>query len=72
MRYLKEKSEDCKDMDQNLSTISPFELRNRSIALAGGSVKKASHTLLNAGRGNPNWIATAPREAFFAFGLFAL
>src|SRR5690242_16661370 len=28
--------------------------------------------LLDAGRGNPNWVATAPREAFFALGTFAL
>ena len=28
--------------------------------------------MLNAGRGNPNWVATAPREGFFLFGQFAL
>jgi aspartate 4-decarboxylase len=28
--------------------------------------------MLNAGRGNPNWIATTPREAFFTLGQFAL
>ncbi len=28
--------------------------------------------MLNAGRGNPNWIATTPREAFFLLGQFAL
>ena len=28
--------------------------------------------MLNAGRGNPNWIATAPREAFFLLGSFGL
>ena len=27
---------------------------------------------LNAGRGNPNWIATEPREAFFLLGQFAI
>jgi aspartate 4-decarboxylase len=27
---------------------------------------------LNAGRGNPNWIATTPREGFFLLGQFAL
>jgi aspartate 4-decarboxylase len=27
---------------------------------------------LNAGRGNPNWIAATPREAFFTFGQFAV
>lgn len=28
--------------------------------------------MLNAGRGNPNWVATVPREAFFTFGLFGI
>ena len=28
--------------------------------------------MLNAGRGNPNWIATTPREAFFLLGQFGL
>ena len=28
--------------------------------------------MLNAGRGNPNWIATTPREAFFLLGKFGL
>jgi aspartate 4-decarboxylase len=28
--------------------------------------------MLNAGRGNPNWIATTPREAFFTLGRFGI
>jgi aspartate 4-decarboxylase len=28
--------------------------------------------MLNAGRGNPNWVATVPREAFFALGKFGI
>ena len=28
--------------------------------------------MLNAGRGNPNWISTVPREAFFLLGQFGL
>lgn len=28
--------------------------------------------MLNAGRGNPNWIATTPREAFFKLGQFGI
>ena len=34
-----------------------------------------SHTdrvMLNAGRGNPNFLATWPRQAFFQLGVFAL
>ena len=34
--------------------------------------KRQAHTMLNAGRGNPNWIATEPREAFFLLGKFGL
>jgi aspartate 4-decarboxylase len=29
-------------------------------------------TMLNAGRGNPNWLALEPRHGFFLFGRFAL
>ena len=35
-------------------------------------VKKGTSTLLNAGRGNPNWIATEAREAFFTLGRFSI
>ncbi len=28
--------------------------------------------MLNAGRGNPNWVATTPREGFFLLGQFAM
>jgi aspartate 4-decarboxylase len=52
--------------------MSPFEIKDGLIKLAKRSAQKAAHVMLNAGRGNPNWIATAPREAFFLFGQFAL
>ncbi|HUL94222.1 MAG TPA: aspartate 4-decarboxylase [Burkholderiales bacterium] len=52
--------------------LSPFELTNRLIRLANEESRRSSATLLNAGRGNPNWIATKPREAFFLLGRFAL
>lgn len=52
--------------------ISPFEFKNKLISLAEGQRKKSAHTLLDAGRGNPNWTAATPREAFFSFGLFAV
>ena len=55
-----------------MESISPFELKNRLIDMADESVKKMAHTMLNAGRGNPNWIATEPREAFFLLGKFGL
>lgn len=59
-------------VDAELSKLSPFELKGRIIAMADEKVKKSAHILLNAGRGNPNWIATESRNAFFAFGQFAM
>lgn len=52
--------------------MSPFEIKDGLIKLAKASAQKSAHALLNAGRGNPNWVATAPREGFFLFGQFAL
>ncbi|MFL0194728.1 aspartate 4-decarboxylase [Clostridium sp. WILCCON 0269] len=51
--------------------ISPFELKDKLIDLAKNQKKKSVRTLLDAGRGNPNWVAITPREAFFTFGQFA-
>lgn len=47
--------------------MSPFEIKDELIRRARGG-----NAFLNAGRGNPNWVATRPREAFFALGRFAL
>lgn len=48
--------------------LSPFELKDELIKLASG---KENRLMLNAGRGNPNFLATLPRRAFFRLGLFA-
>ena len=61
-----------KSFAKKMEAISPFELKNRLIDMADESVKKMAHTMLNAGRGNPNWIATEPREAFFLLGKFGI
>ena len=58
-----------KSFAKKMEAISPFELKNRLIDMADESVKKMAHTMLNAGRGNPNWIAT---EAFFLLGKFGI
>ena len=58
--------------DKELQQISPFELKNYLINMANASTRNSTHTMLNAGRGNPNWIATEPREAFFALGFFGI
>lgn len=48
--------------------LSPFELKDELIRLASGTPNRI---MLNAGRGNPNFLATLPRRAFFRLGLFA-
>ena len=58
-----------RDEEKRYSGLSPFELKNKLIAMAGSNRERI---MLNAGRGNPNWVATTPREAFFLLGNFAL
>lgn len=52
--------------------ISPFEFKDKLIDLAKNSAKEKNISILDAGRGNPNWTAATPREAFFTFGQFAV
>ena len=52
--------------------LSPFEIKDELIRLAQAEADKSARAFLNAGRGNPNWIATRAREAFFLLGQFAL
>ncbi|CAM3985956.1 aspartate 4-decarboxylase [Alicyclobacillus pomorum] len=59
-------------MERAYEGISPFEFRNQLIRLAKEGEKKSARAMLDAGRGNPNWIAATPREAFFALGYFAV
>ena len=53
-------------------TLSPFEVKDELIRIAQRSTSQSNLAFLNAGRGNPNWIATKPREAFFLLGQFAM
>jgi aspartate 4-decarboxylase len=57
---------------KELEKLSPFELKDKLIHLAGEASRQGAQTMLNAGRGNPNWIATTPRNAFFTLGTFAV
>jgi len=52
-----------------LSSLSPFELKDELIKLASSD---ANRLMLNAGRGNPNFLATVPRHGFWQLGLFAM
>ena len=49
--------------------LSPFELKNKLIQMAETHHERM---MLNAGRGNPNWVAITPRQGFFELGLFAI
>jgi aspartate 4-decarboxylase len=57
---------------KKFETLSPFEIKDELIRLAKKTSKTTQSAFLNAGRGNPNWIATTPREGFFLLGQFAL
>ena len=52
----------------SFAKLSPFELKDELIKLASS---RENRLMLNAGRGNPNFMATLPRRAFFRLGLFA-
>src|SRR4029079_10063519 len=52
--------------------LGPFEIKDFLAKVASKSALEASTSYLNAGRGNPNWVATEPREAFFLLGPFAV
>ncbi|MBU4200610.1 MAG: bifunctional aspartate transaminase/aspartate 4-decarboxylase [Verrucomicrobia bacterium] len=58
--------------EKALEILSPFELKNNLIQLAEASVRAGAAQMLNAGRGNPNWVCTTPREAFFTLGRFGI
>ena len=58
--------------EKALERVSPFEIKNELIKLAEDDAKRSTATFLNAGRGNPNWVATYPREAFFLLGKWGM
>ncbi len=61
-----------RDHFESIADLSPFEIKDELIKLARSGAENAAKAFLNAGRGNPNWIATRAREAFFLLGQFAL
>lgn len=54
---------------KKLASLSPFELKN---FLVDAASRRGEDLLLNAGRGNPNFLATEARHGYHQFGLFAL
>jgi aspartate 4-decarboxylase len=57
---------------RSFETLSPFEIKDELIKLAKKTSRTTQSAFLNAGRGNPNWIATTPREGYFLLGQFAI
>ena len=57
---------------RKFEALSPFEIKDELINLAKKASRTTQSAFLNAGRGNPNWIATTPREGFFLLGQFAM
>jgi aspartate 4-decarboxylase len=57
---------------KKFEALSPFEIKDELINLAKATSRTSQSAFLNAGRGNPNWIATTPREGFFLLGQFAV
>ena len=66
------KANDDRAFEESLGAMSPFEVKNLLVKMAKKGDEGTTRTLLNAGRGNPNWITTLPREAFFLLGAFAM
>ena len=57
---------------RKFEALSPFEIKDELINLAKKASRTTQSAFLNAGRGNPNWVATTPREGFFLLGQFAM
>jgi aspartate 4-decarboxylase len=57
---------------RNFESLSPFEIKDELIKLAKKTSRTTQSAFLNAGRGNPNWVATTPREGYFLLGQFAV
>src|SRR5438094_4734568 len=52
--------------------LSPFEIKDFLIKHAQDASESSAISFINAGRGNPNWVATTPRDGFFLLGQFAM
>ena len=57
---------------RDFEKLSPFEIKDELIQLARKNSTATAKAFLNAGRGNPNWVATTPRQGFFLLGQFAV
>ncbi|MBD3296682.1 MAG: bifunctional aspartate transaminase/aspartate 4-decarboxylase, partial [Candidatus Omnitrophica bacterium] len=58
-----------REEEKKYEELSPFELKNKLMAMCDSHHERM---MLNAGRGNPNWVTMTPRRGFFQLGLFAV
>src|SRR6185503_4861605 len=66
------KSSTSRARQQALLKLSPFELKDELIKLAEVAERDDVAQFLDAGRGNPNWICTTPRDAYGTLLRFGL
>jgi aspartate 4-decarboxylase len=66
------KSPTSRAEQRRLLQLSPFELKDKLMELASETEQEGQYPMLNAGRGNPNWLCTTPREAFGTLLRFAI
>ena len=57
---------------KKFEALSPFEIKDELINLAKATSKRTQSAFLNAGRANPNWLSTVPREDVFLLWQFAI
>ena len=58
------------DNVEQYDKLSPYQMKDVLVNVA--SEDATDRAVLNAGRGNPNFLATIPRHGFFQLGLFAM
>jgi len=63
---------ESRSFEKELSKLSPFEIKSVLISMAEKDAQCSTATFLNAGRGNPDWLLSIPRKAFFLLGSFAV
>jgi len=61
--------DDRAKIEKEYEALSPFELKDKLIDMAKNP---RTYMMLNAGRGNPNWVAVFPRLAFSILTIFAI
>lgn len=61
-----------RNLEESYEKVSPFEIKNKLISMAEKEAQSTASAFLNAGRGNPNWLLSLPRKAFFLLGEFAM